>query len=79
MEVSGNFHAPATLPQPQCPLNRRVRRPQRRSGRFGEDKNLWPVPEFESSTWASHYIDYAVPSLYIINTNNSNNNNINNK
>jgi hypothetical protein len=43
MEMSGQLHVPAPLPQgraPVCPLVRRVGGPQRRSGRCGGEKNL---------------------------------------
>jgi hypothetical protein len=49
--------------EPQYPLNKRMRGPQRRSGRFGVDKNLLALPEFESRTVqliASHYFDSRV-------------------
>jgi hypothetical protein len=44
MEVSGQLHAPAALPQgksPCCPLDRRLGGPQSRSGRGGEEKNIF--------------------------------------
>jgi hypothetical protein len=36
--------------QRRYPLNRRLGGPQSRSGRFGENKNLLSLPEFESRT-----------------------------
>jgi hypothetical protein len=44
--VSGQFHAPATLPlekSPRWPLDRRLVESQGRSGRDGENKSLAPV------------------------------------
>jgi hypothetical protein len=38
MEVSGQLHKPAALPQ--VPLNRRLGGPQKQSGRREEEKNL---------------------------------------
>jgi hypothetical protein len=46
MEVSGQFHAPAALPQGKStwyPLDRRLGGPQSRSGR-DEEKNSQPPP-----------------------------------
>jgi len=51
MEVSGQLHALAALPQgkrPWCPLARRLGRPQSQSGRSGEEKNSQPLPGIES-------------------------------
>jgi hypothetical protein len=51
MEVSGQLHAPATLPQGKSPwytLERRMGGTQSRSGRSGEEKNSQPRPEIES-------------------------------
>jgi hypothetical protein len=50
MEVSGQLHDPATLPQgknPRYPLGRRLGGPQSRSGRGGEEKNSQPPPGIE--------------------------------
>jgi hypothetical protein len=50
MEVSGQLHAPAALPQgksPWYPLNRRLGGSQSRSGRGGEEKNSQPPPGIE--------------------------------
>jgi hypothetical protein len=50
MEVSGQLHAPAALPQeksPYCPLDRRLGGPQSRSGRSGEEKSPQSPPGFE--------------------------------
>jgi hypothetical protein len=47
MEVSGQLHAPATLPpgkNPCCPLDRRLEGPQSWSGRGGEEKNSHHCP-----------------------------------
>jgi hypothetical protein len=46
MEVSGQLHAPAALPQgkgPWYPLDRGLDGPQSRSGRGGEEKNSQPA------------------------------------
>jgi hypothetical protein len=45
MEVSGQLHAPATLPPGKEPLV--PTGPQNRSGRGGEEKNTHPPPEIE--------------------------------
>jgi hypothetical protein len=53
MEVSGQLHAPAALPQgksPWYPLDRRLGGPQSRSGRGGEEKNSQPPPAMEPRT-----------------------------
>jgi hypothetical protein len=50
MEVSGQLHAPAALPQgksPWYPLDRRLGGPQNRFGRGGEEKNSQPPPGIE--------------------------------
>jgi hypothetical protein len=50
MEVSGQLHAPAALPQgksPRYPLDRRLGGPQSRSGRGGEEKNSQPPQGIE--------------------------------
>jgi hypothetical protein len=50
MEVSGQLHAPATLPQgksPQYPLDRRLGTSQSLSGRGCKEKNSQPLPGFE--------------------------------
>jgi hypothetical protein len=50
MEVSGQLHAPAVLPQgknPRYPLDRTLGGPQSRSGRGGEEKNSQPPPGIE--------------------------------
>jgi hypothetical protein len=50
MEVSGQLHAPAALPQgksPRYPLDRRLDGPQNRSGRGGEEKNSQLPPGIE--------------------------------
>jgi hypothetical protein len=50
MEVSGQLHAPAGLPQGKSPLHlldRRLGGPQSRSGRCGEEKNSKPLPGLE--------------------------------
>jgi hypothetical protein len=51
MEVSGQLHAPATLPpgiEPLVPIGQEVDGPQSRSGRGGEEKNSQPPPEIEA-------------------------------
>jgi hypothetical protein len=47
MEVNGQLHAPALYPQGKShwyPLDRRLSRPQNRSGRGDEEKNSQPLP-----------------------------------
>jgi hypothetical protein len=47
MEVSGQLHAPVTLPpgkQPWYPLYRGLGGPHSRSEHYGEEKNLLPLP-----------------------------------
>jgi hypothetical protein len=49
MEVSGQLHAPATLPPGEEPLEpMRLGGPQNRFGRGGEEKNSHPLPGLES-------------------------------
>jgi hypothetical protein len=51
MEVSGQLHAPAALPQeksPCYPLDRRMGGPQSRSGSGGEEKNSQPLSGIET-------------------------------
>jgi hypothetical protein len=51
MEVSGQLHGPAALPQgksPWYPLDRKLGSPQNRSGRGGEEKNFQPPPGIET-------------------------------
>jgi hypothetical protein len=55
MEVSGQFHASAALfpgKSQGYPLDRKLDGPQSRSGRCGEEKNLFPLPEIEPSLMA---------------------------
>jgi hypothetical protein len=50
MEVSGQFHTPAALPQRKSPrylLDRRLGGPQSRSGHGGEENNFQSLPGFE--------------------------------
>jgi hypothetical protein len=50
MDVSGQFHAPATLPlgeNPRYPLERRLGGPRSRSGRDGKEKNSQSLPGIE--------------------------------
>jgi hypothetical protein len=50
MEVSGQFHAPAALPQEKSSwysLNTRLGGPQSRSGHGSEEKNSHPLPGLE--------------------------------
>jgi hypothetical protein len=50
MEAIGQLHASAAKPPgkgPQYPLSRRLGRPQTRSGCFGVEKNLLPLPGIE--------------------------------
>lgn len=44
MAVSGRLHAPAALALGENPLNRTLVGSQNGSGRFGEQKNLLPLP-----------------------------------
>jgi hypothetical protein len=46
LEVSGQLHAPAGLPQDKDPLATRLSGPQNQSGRCG-GKNLLPLPAIE--------------------------------
>jgi hypothetical protein len=58
MEVSGQLHAPATLPQGKCPwyqLDRRLG-----GGRGGEEKNSQPPLGFEPQS-------YDHSALYLLN------------
>jgi hypothetical protein len=51
MDVSGQLHAPAALPQgksPWYPLDRKLGGPQSWSGHNGEEKNSDPLPGLES-------------------------------
>jgi hypothetical protein len=54
MEVSGQLHAPAALPQEKesplsiGPLDSRLGERQSRSGRGGEEKNSQPLPGLET-------------------------------
>jgi hypothetical protein len=65
MELSGQLHVPAVLPQgksPWYPLDRRLGGPQSRSGRGGEEKNSQPRRESNPRTLiiqpvAQRYID----------------------
>jgi hypothetical protein len=50
MDVSGQVHVPAALPQ--YPLDRRLGRPQSRFGRGGKEKKSQPVPGIE--LWSSN-------------------------
>jgi hypothetical protein len=53
MEVDGQLHASAALPQrkkPRYPLDRRLVGPQSRSGRGGEETNSQPLPRVELPT-----------------------------
>jgi hypothetical protein len=46
MQVSVQLHAPTPLPvvkSKQYPLKGEISRPQNRSGRFGKEKNLFPL------------------------------------
>jgi len=50
MKVSGQLHAPATLPQGKSswyPLDRRLGGPQNRSGSGGKEKNSQALPGLE--------------------------------
>lgn len=46
MDVNGQHHAPASLRRKRT-FASRLGIPQSRSGRFGEDKNVFPLPEIE--------------------------------
>jgi hypothetical protein len=68
MEVIGQLHAPAVLPQgnnPWYPLDRRLGGPQNRSGRGGEERNSQPLPGLEPpiiQPVAQRYTDWAIPA-----------------
>jgi hypothetical protein len=50
MEVIGQLHAPAALAKGvicRYPLNRWLAKLKSRSGLFGEEENLLPLPELE--------------------------------
>jgi hypothetical protein len=49
MEVLGEHHALAALlpGKSRYPLNRRLGGPQSRPGRYGENKNVFPLPGFD--------------------------------
>jgi len=44
MEVSGQFHALATLPPPQYPMDRIPVEPHSQYGCSEEEENLFPAP-----------------------------------
>jgi hypothetical protein len=56
MEMSGQLHGPAALPQWKSTgylLDRRLGEPQSRSGR-GDEKNSQPIPGLESPDHPAH-------------------------
>jgi len=62
MEVSGQFHTSAALPQGKIhwyPLDRRLGGPQSRPRHGGEEKNSQPLPGLESSIIQSVVQPYA--------------------
>jgi hypothetical protein len=66
MEVNGQLHAPAALPQgkePRYPLDRRLGGPQSRSGRNGEEKNSHPRRESNTRTPIAQPIKDVTMSL----------------
>jgi hypothetical protein len=65
LEESGQLHAPAALPpgkEPRYPSDRRLGGLQRRSGRRGEDKILYPTGTQTPAPCrpASRYTDCAI-------------------
>jgi hypothetical protein len=51
MEISSQIDGPTALPLEKGPsyfLSTKLGTPQRPSGRFGEEKNLWLLPGIES-------------------------------
>jgi hypothetical protein len=74
MEVSGQFHAPASFPpggkSPRYPLDRRLGGPQSRSGRGDEEKEFYhchcrgsdPSPEPDESNQRLTPFDIFLPS-----------------
>jgi hypothetical protein len=69
MEVTGQPHAPATLPQgknPSYPLNRELSGPQSHSGILVKILISCPWQELKlgwSSPWHSYYTDHAISTL----------------
>jgi hypothetical protein len=74
MEVSGQLHVQAALPQgksPFYPLDRRLSEPQNRSGRGGEEKIPSPRRESKPGTLivqpvAQRYTDWAITALMLL-------------
>jgi hypothetical protein len=68
MEMGGQLHVPAGLPQgksPCYPLDRRLGGPQSRSGYGGEEKNSQPLPSLEPPDHPAHSPElyhWAIPS-----------------
>jgi hypothetical protein len=64
MEVSGQRHASAALPQ--VPLARRLGGPQSRSGRGGEEKNDSPCRESKPRRPARNLVSIETASFIVI-------------
>jgi hypothetical protein len=62
MEMVIQIRAPAALSpglEPQYPLDRRLGGPESRSGGYGEEKHLFPLP---SSSYPTRCADWAIPA-----------------
>jgi hypothetical protein len=57
MDVSGQLLTLAVLP-PLYPLDKRLGGPQYRSGRYGEEINLWPLPGIEPRPSEKRVVGY---------------------
>jgi hypothetical protein len=69
MEVNGQLHAPAALPQGKSlwyPLDRRLGGPQSRSGRGGEEKNSQPPTELSRLSLYNDEVYHLYRSVSII-------------
>jgi hypothetical protein len=71
MEVNGQLHDPAALPQgksPSYPLDKRLGGPQSRSGHGGEEKNSHPIKGLEPPIiqLVAHRYTTELPRLLII-------------
>jgi hypothetical protein len=69
MEVSDELHVPAALPpgkEPPVPLNRRLGKPQNRSGRCGVKKNLLPLLESNPEPSNQYPLNISKINLNII-------------
>jgi hypothetical protein len=74
MEVSCQLHVPAAVLQvvPQCLLNRRLGRPQIRSGHYEEEINLLPLAGIELRLLGRQaYILFTAPIILKVNSANT--------